>query len=90
MTEPKLKEVIVATDFTTGDEAIYVDGKKVFEDDTVYACDIESAASVPMNFHHMTVELDGEFPESASELLPFETGTNAVSDVLAESKEGDK
>jgi hypothetical protein len=81
-----MKKVIVATDYDSADEAIYVDGKKVFESSTVYACDIGDAVDGPIEFKHMSVELLGlDFPEDAEQLKIYQFDGPA-SATLSESK----
>jgi hypothetical protein len=34
------KKVLMVTEANSGDEAMYIDGVKVLEDSTIYACDL--------------------------------------------------
>jgi hypothetical protein len=67
------KKVLVVTDVGSGDEAIYIEGKKVFEDSTVYATDIaEHANGQEVVIEHRSVHLvdvDDLFPDDSKDLL---------------------
>lgn len=69
-------KVLLVTDDDTGDEAMYLDGKKVYEEVTFYAVDIaEALKGKTVEIEHKTVYQflgpDEPFPELA-EYLVFE------------------
>lgn len=67
------KKVLLVTDEESGDEAIYIDGKKVYEETTLYAVDIaEAIKGMEVTVEHHTIHLldhGVEFPANAEDLM---------------------
>lgn len=73
MTEKNVKHVIVVTDDTHGNQALYVDGTLAMQDDTIYSCDIaEHAGNGLVDFSHVICEMPEdveEFPEQFEQVM---------------------
>lgn len=67
------KHLVVVTCEDSGSQALYVNGSCVFQDDTVYACDIaEHSGDCLVLFSHETVVMPGDadkFPERLDQCM---------------------
>lgn len=71
------KKVLMVTESQSGDEAMYIDGEKVLEQETIYACEIaEKVRGLAIELRHESVDLGAvwtEFPQRAEDLPEFDS-----------------
>ena len=71
------KKVLIVTEAKSGDEAMYIDGEKVLDDSTIYACSIAAQVKgMEIELRHESVDMGvawTHFPEYAADLPEFET-----------------
>lgn len=68
--KPKRPRVVLVTDDDAGDQALYIDGRLVARDDTLYACDLlEALAKAGVVAGSVAwAERDGDWPDALESL----------------------